>query len=171
MPPAGAATAFKVTSKAYAAGATMPHALSYNGYGCTGDNASPDLHWSGAPVGTRSFALAMWDPDAPHPGGWWHWVAFDIPASARGLSSSAGDPKKSLVPSGAVQATNDFKSTGYDGPCPPVGDKPHRYVLTLYALNLARVAHAGPATTGPELQSRIKGHVLASAVLIGRFGR
>jgi len=166
-----AGASLSVTSGAYVNGGRMPLALSYNANGCTGDNVSPDLRWSGAPAGTKSFALTLWDPDAPHPGGWWHWVAFDIPARAHGLPSGAGDPKKSLAPPGTIEGTNDFPLTGYDGPCPPPGDRPHHYVLTLYALDVPRVAGARRGTTGPQLQRLVRGHVLARAVLVGRFGR
>ena len=161
---------FNVKSGSYQDGAMMPQKLSYNQYGCTGDNLSPDLAWTGAPAGTKSFAVTMHDPDAPHLGGWWHWVAFGIPASASGLRLGAGDPSKTLAPAGTVDGTTDFGSPGYGGPCPPPG-APHHYVLTVYALNIASVTGADTKTTGPQLLKLIDGHILAKAVLVGRFGR
>ena len=85
--------------------------------------------------GTRSLALLVHDPDAPTGGaGWWHWLVLNIPASATGLAKDAGKSDGSNLPPGAVQINTDFGAPGWGGPCPPVGDKPHRYVFTLYAL-------------------------------------
>jgi len=106
----------------------------FKGFGCSGDNVSPQLSWSNAPKGTKSFAVTIHDPDAPTGSGWWHWVIFDIPAGVTELPTGAGDLSKNLAPKGAVQSMTDFGRPGYGGPCPPKGDGPHAYVVTVYAL-------------------------------------
>ncbi len=111
----------------------------YNGFGCTGGNLSPELSWSGAPAGTKSFALTLFDPDAPTGSGWWHWVVFDLPAGVHELATGAGAADGSGLPAGAVQGITDFGVPGYGGPCPPTGGGAHRYVLTVYALKVAKL--------------------------------
>ena len=105
-----------------------------NGFGCQGGNVSPALQWRGAPVETKSFAVTVYDPDAPTGSGWWHWVVFNVPATADGVVKNAGDVQKNLLPAGSIQSRTDFGKPGYGGPCPPAGDKPHRYQFTVYAL-------------------------------------
>ena len=137
----------------------------FNGFGCTGENLSPQLHWEHAPAGTRSFALTLHDPDAPTGSGWWHWVAFDIPAGTRTLPTGAGNPALQLMPKGAVQSMTDFGSPGYGGPCPPAGHGPHMYLLTLHALDVESLgldAKANPALVGFMLRQ----HTLQKASLV-----
>ena len=160
---AAPASTFTLTSPTFADGATMPASTMYKGYGCTGNNEPPEIRWSGAPAGTKSFALTVLDPDAPVPGGWWHWVAFNISAKTNSLDRHA--PTRSFV-----NGTSSFKTRGYGGPCPPPG-KPHHYVFTLYALDEASVSNASGDTTGPDLLKAIEGHVLGKAVLTGLFSR
>jgi Raf kinase inhibitor-like YbhB/YbcL family protein len=162
---------FTLHSSAFKAGATIPHAYSYNGYGCTGKNISPDLMWSGAPDGTRSFAVTVFDPDARSGQGWWHWVVFDLPASVDRLAQNAGAGTGDLIPKGAVQGRNDFQTVGYGGPCPPVGDTPHHYIFTIYSLDVDQLEAVSPLTSGPTLLNVMREHVLAKTELIGRFGR
>ena len=142
----------------------------FNGFGCQGQNISPALAWSGAPEGTQSFALLVHDPDAPTGGaGWWHWLVLNIPAAETGLLKDAGTADGSSLPAGAVQITTDFGSPGWGGPCPPVGDKPHRYVFTLYALKVQRLdASGGSASLAGYM---VNGNAIGKATLIGRFGR
>jgi Raf kinase inhibitor-like YbhB/YbcL family protein len=123
-----------LTSPNFADGATIAQAHAFGGFGCTGGNVSPALAWSGAPEGTKSFALTCYDPDAPTGSGWWHWTVFNIPADASALNEGASHPGKSGLPTGAVEGRTDFGVAGYGGPCPPEGDKPHRYIFTLHAL-------------------------------------
>ena len=105
-----------------------------NVFGCDGGNVSPDLAWSGAPEGTKSFALTLYDPDAPTGSGWWHWVVVDIPGDATGLPAGAsGDAAK--LPEGTRETRTDAGAPGYVGPCPPPGPA-HRYVVTLTALKV-----------------------------------
>ena len=105
------------------------------GFGCAGGNLSPQLSWSGAPEGTKSFALTCFDPDAPTGSGFWHWVVVNIPANAASLALGAGSGGGSM-PAGALQTRTDFGAPGYGGPCPPEGDHPHRYLFTLHAVGL-----------------------------------
>lgn len=142
----------------------------FNGFGCSGKNLSPALSWSGAPPEAKSFALLVHDPDAPTGGaGWWHWLVVNIPAHLNGLAKDAGRADGSGLPAGAVQVNTDFGAPGYGGPCPPVGDKPHRYVFTLYALKTERIDVSGAS---PSLAGyMVNGNTIAKATLIGKFGR
>src|SRR5579862_8886591 len=139
QPPAkesAAMSKFALTSTDFSAGGTIANAQVHTD--CKGQNVSPALKWSGAPEGTRSFALLVHDPDAPTGSGWWHWVAYDIPADVSSLPADAGDPQKHLMPAGAVQGRTDFGTPGYGGPCPPPG-KPHHYHFRLYALKVPKL--------------------------------
>ena len=123
-----------------------------------------------APAGTRSFAVTAYDPDAPTGSGWWHWVIYNIPASATGLPAGAGDPSKGLAPAGSVQGNTDFGAPGYGGPCPPEGHGRHRYVFTVYALKTDRLdlpANATAAMVGFNLN----GNMLAKATRTGIYSR
>ena len=111
----------------------------FNGFGCTGDNKSPQLSWKNAPKGTKSFAITMYDPDAPTGSGWWHWLAFDIPATTNELVANAGDTKLDLMPKGTIQSITDYGAMGYGGPCPPEGHGTHQYIITVYALKTEKL--------------------------------
>ena len=162
-----AAGAFSVTSTEIKPGARIAQAQVYKGFGCEGGNVSPSLEWTNPPAGTKSFAVTVYDPDAPTGSGWWHWLIFNIPANVRSLSAGAGDPASGKAPPGAVQSRTDFGQPGYGGPCPPKG-KPHRYVFTVFALDAARLAL--PARFGgPDVRKAIEGHVLAQAAITGRY--
>src|ERR687887_2422558 len=113
----------------------MDHVLSADyGFGCDGGNKSPQLAWSGAPQGTRSFALTCYDPDAPTGSGFWHWVVVNIPATVTELPEDAGNPASGKLPAGALQVRTDFGKPGYGGACPPQSDHPHRYFFTIFAV-------------------------------------
>lgn len=129
---------FALASKTFVSGARMQPAQLYSGFGCSGDNISPELHWRGAPPGTRSFALTVHDPDAPTGSGWWHWIVFNIPADINSLPEGAGDPKSGLIPE-AIQSRTDFGSPGYGGACPPEGHGDHRYQFRIYALKVEQL--------------------------------
>lgn len=116
-----------------------------NGFGCKGDNVSPALVWRNAPAGTKSFALQVYDPDAPTGSGFWHWAVYNLPPSTVTLPQGAGNRAERL-PGGAFGGNTDFMDTGatggnghYGGPCPPEGDRPHRYVFTIYALAVDKI--------------------------------
>ena len=128
-------SAFRLTSTDFQEGATLPKAHVHTAMGAGGDNVSPALAWEGAPAGARSLALTMYDPDAPTGSGWWHWVVYDIPASAQQLPRGAGAAGGSGLPPGAKQGRTDFGAHEYGGAAPPPGHGPHRYQFTLYALN------------------------------------
>jgi Raf kinase inhibitor-like YbhB/YbcL family protein len=131
----------------------------FNSFGCTGDNAQPRLAWSGVPKNTKALALAVFDPDAPTTVGFVHWLVLRIPPTSMSTTSL----------STAINGLTDFGEPGYHGPCPPPGDKPHRYIFTLYALDtdFPFTDH----TTYAAFRFTIRGHVLASAGLTGRYGR
>lgn len=150
----------RLKTTAFSAGGFVPAQ-----YTCSGENISPALRWDGAPPGTRSFALIVTDPDAP--GGMWvHWVAFNLPPEARSLPERV--PRGDEIRGGGLQGMNDFRFNGYGGPCPPPGN-PHRYFFRLYALNTQLALKPG-ATRG-EVEDAMKGHILAEADLVGRYGR
>jgi Raf kinase inhibitor-like YbhB/YbcL family protein len=165
----GAGGRFTLTSTDIAEGKRIGEKQVFNGFGCKGDNVSPALSWSNAPEGTRSFALLMYDPDAPTGSGWWHWVVYNIPANVSSLPAGAGDPQKSLMPAGVIQGRTDFGTTGYGGPCPPPG-KPHRYYLRLYALKVARL-DAPADSTAAFIGFNVNAQSLGKAELMGVYGR
>jgi Raf kinase inhibitor-like YbhB/YbcL family protein len=130
----------------------------FNSFGCTGENISPQLSWENAPKETKSFAVTMYDPDAPTGSGWWHWVVFDIPANTKEIKSGAGDVLKTLLPAGTIQSTTDFGKPGYGGPCPPEGHGFHTYIFTVYALKVDKLgldATASPAMVGYYINSNM----------------
>jgi Raf kinase inhibitor-like YbhB/YbcL family protein len=162
---------FSLSSPAFHNGGTIGAVNEFRGMSCTGENVSPALRWTGAPAATKSFALSVWDPDAPVHGGWWHWVLIDIPPSTASLAAGAGSTNQGAAPAGSVEAQTSFGKPGYGGPCPPVGSGAHHYIFTLYALDEAHVAGADAKTDGPALKLLIEKHVLTSTTLVGRFGR
>lgn len=167
----GTATAeqtFQIKSPDIQSNQMLKSSQVYQGFGCAGGNQSPQLEWSGAPAATKSFAVTMYDPDAPTGSGWWHWVVYGIPASVHTLESGAGQPGK--LPDGAKHGRNDFGTMDFGGACPPVGDKPHRYTITVYALKTDKLdvpADASPAMIGFMLNA----NRLATATLTGKYGR
>jgi len=129
-----------------------------NGFGCTGENKSPQLFWENPPAGTKSYAVTIFDEDAPTGSGWWHWLIFDIPSNVKELLSGTGSQNIHLAPKGSIQSVNDFKTTGYGGPCPPEGSTFHKYVITLYALKTEKLgldATANPALVGFMLEQNL----------------
>jgi hypothetical protein len=162
--------AFSLTTAAFASGGTIPNAQVFNGFGCSGENISPALAWTNAPAGTRSFALMVHDPDAPTGSGWWHWVVVGIPASASSLPGGAGAADGKGLPAGAVQTRTDFGTVGYGGPCPPAGDKPHRYYFRLFALKVEKL-DLPPDATAAMVGFFVQSQSLATAELLGTYGR
>ncbi len=145
---------------------TLPHV--FNGMGCNGQNISPALEWAGAPAGTKSFAVTIYDPDAPTGSGWWHWVMYNIPASATGLAAGAGNGRN--APRGSEQGNTDFGTKGYGGPCPPVGNKPHHYNITVFALKVDKLDVPGNATAA-MVGFNLNANKLATARVTGLYGR
>ena len=152
-------TPLQVSSDSFKEGGDIPIAFVYAG--CGGSNSSPELSWTGAPAGTKSFVITCFDPDAPTGCGYWHWLAFDIPASV----TSVG-PGKSVGKAGR----NDYGASEYGGPCPPKGDGPHRYIFTVYALDVDHIEGASEKTSAASLIFMMRGHVLAAGTITGRFG-
>lgn len=133
-------------------------------YTCDGADRSPALSWSGAPQGTKSFALISDDPDAPGKT-WVHWVVWNIPANSTGFSD--GVPPQATLSDGTRQGTTDFGRVGYGGPCPPSGV--HRYYFKLYALDTT--LELAPGTTKASLLKAMEGHILAEAEVMGTYSR
>src|SRR5687767_12206982 len=127
-------TSFTLTSPDIAADAMIDSKFEFDGFGCSGENKSPALKWSGAPPGTKSFAVTVYDPDAPTGSGWWHWFVINIPADVTELPSDAGNASNANLPQGARQVRIDYGVAAWGGACPPEGDKAHRYVFTVHAL-------------------------------------
>jgi Raf kinase inhibitor-like YbhB/YbcL family protein len=142
----------------------------FNGMGCTGKNISPELRWSGAPAGTKSFAVTVYDPDAPTGSGWWHWVVYNIPASAVAIPAGAGAANGRGLPAGTVQGVTDFGAPGFGGACPPKGDQPHRYVFTLYALKVGKLDVPATATAA-MVGFNLHANSIAKAMFTERYGR
>ena len=140
----------------------------FNGFGCSGENVSPDLEWSDAPKGTKSFAILMYDKDAPTGSGWWHWIAFNIPASATAISSNAS--KLNLLPKGTVEGTNDYGEIGFGGACPPEGHGDHSYVVTIHALDVSEL-DIDALTNQAVVGYMINAHTIAKSSLISYYRR
>jgi len=165
-----AAAGFNLEVTGVKPNATLSDAQVYNGFGCKGQNTSPAMQWSGAPSGTRSFAVTVYDPDAPTGSGWWHWLVYDIPPSVSGLPAHAGDADGHLLPPGAVQGRTDFGTAGFGGACPPAGSKPHRYVFTLYALKVDKI-DVPPDSSAAMVGFMLKANQLANSSVTALYGR
>jgi Raf kinase inhibitor-like YbhB/YbcL family protein len=174
---------FTLSSPDLASG-TFDNKFILNGFGCTGGNVSPELRWEHVPAGTQSLALQLYDPDAPTGSGFWHWAVYNIPPTETHLAQGAGNSPGTL-PAGAFGGNTDFRDTGatgvngnYGGPCPPVGDKPHHYTFTLFALCVPDVQTAGgipqtgtAALYGFVINKGIGACLLGQASFTARYGR
>ena len=165
--PAAAASSLALQSADFAPGGAIALGCVYDRFGCRGGNASPGLVWNHPPAGTLSFAVLLFDPDAR--GGWWHWAVFDIPAGVTSLRAGAGDPTRHLLPTGAIQARNDWGAMGYGGPCPPPGP-PHHYRLMIYALSVAKLG-LGADASAAQVAAKVQASALAQAEIVGLYGR
>jgi Raf kinase inhibitor-like YbhB/YbcL family protein len=164
------ADGFTLTSPQIKPGGRIADEQVFNNFGCQGGNLSPALTWKGAPAGTKSFAVTVYDLDAPTGSGWWHWVVFNIPANVTGLAKNAGNPEAGLTPAGSVQSRTDFGKAGFGGPCPPAGDKPHRYQIAVHALKTDKLPldeSAPAAMVGFYLHQNL----IARAVLKAQYSR
>lgn len=135
------------------------------GFGCTGGNLSPELSWTGAPEGTAAYVLTLHDPAAPTGSGWWHWVVANLPAGTTALPEGASG----ALPPGATEVRNDFGQTPYGGACPPEGDAPHPYTLTLYAL--PALLPEGALQSPAMVSFMARAQALATAELVAHYGR
>jgi len=150
------AQTFTLKSKELGGQATDKQVL--KGFGCSGENTSPQLYWENPPEGVKSFAITVFDYNAPTGSGWWHWLIFDIPQSIAELKSGAGNLELKLAPASAIQSITDFKTFGYGGPCPPEGSGFHKYEVTVYALKCDKLGldqSANPALVGFMLQQNL----------------
>lgn len=150
-----------VTSTSFTDGGTLADT-----YARLGGNTSPQLSWTGKPAGTQSYAVLCYDPDAPG-GDFTHWILFNVPAATTSLAE--GMPKGATLDGGMEQGVNDFGDTGYDGPQPPVGDGPHRYVFLIYALDTTLPSDAGQSRM--DFDTALSGHVLGTASITGKYER
>ena len=163
----------KLTSQSFNDGDYLAnvHVLSKEyGFGCEGGNQSPQLSWSGAPQGTKSFAITCLDPDAPTGSGFWHWVIVNIPPTVTSLPLDAGNPAVSKLPAGALQTRTDIGKPGYIGPCPPAGDHPHRYVFTVFAVSQEKL-QVDADTSAAVIGFNLHFNTLEKATLMGLYRR
>ncbi|HEV8285500.1 MAG TPA: YbhB/YbcL family Raf kinase inhibitor-like protein [Chitinophagaceae bacterium] len=152
----GNAQTFTLKSNELGGQGTMKQVL--NGFGCTGQNISPQLFWENAPTDAKSFAVTIYDESAPTGSGWWHWLIFDIEKNCKELKSDAGNIKKEIAPKNSIQSKTDFGVQGYGGPCPPEGHGFHKYTITVYALKTEKLGldgNANPALVGFYLQQNL----------------
>lgn len=163
------AAEFSVSSADFptALGEQIGNAQVFKGFGCEGENISPAIAWSGAPAETKSYAVTIYDPDAPTGSGWWHWVVFNIPANVTALENGAS---VNGLPAGAVQSRNDYGTEQYGGPCPPVGDEAHRYIVTVHALDVEKFDIA-PDTPAAQVGYNLYSHTLKKTDMMAKYGR
>lgn len=157
--------AFELTSQDIQEGQKIPQAFEFDGFGCSGSNKSPQLQWIDAPKGTKSYAITLYDPDAPSGSGWWHWSAFNIPASITSLAQGAD-----LTKLGATELKSDYGSVGFGGVCPPQGDNMHRYQFTVWALPVEKLdlrADVSAALAGFTVRSM----AIGKAMLVAPYNR
>jgi Raf kinase inhibitor-like YbhB/YbcL family protein len=168
-PDSPAASGMTLSSPAFRSGGFIPPQYTLNEFGCHGANRSPALLWSGAPAGTKSFVLTLFDLDERGtPSGWWHWVVYDIPPTVTGLSADAGAAGGRGLPHGASLGRVDTGHVSYDGPCPDRGTGAHRYLFTLYALKVAKLAVPENAS-GAMVSYTVRDSTLAKTTLIGLY--
>lgn len=144
----------------------------FNGFGCSGKNISPQLSWKNAPAATKSFAITAYDPDAPTGSGWWHWVVFNLDQSVDHLktgASSSGTGKPAM-PADAIESITSYGVKGFGGACPPKGDKPHRYIFTVYALDVAKL-DIEPTERAELIGFNLNAHAIAKASIMAYYGR
>jgi Raf kinase inhibitor-like YbhB/YbcL family protein len=145
-------------------------AFTYDAFGCDGDNQSFALNWSGAPAGTQSFAVTTFDPDGMRGKGFWHWFVINLPATTNELPRGAGARDNSKLPPSARQLKSSFNKIGYGGSCPPRGEKPHNYVVTVYALKTRKLDVPADALA-EEALPLVEANALAKATLTYKYGR
>ena len=162
----GYAADFSLTSQDIADNRPLTKREVFQGFGCEGGNTSPELSWANAPAGTRSYAVTVYDPDAPTGSGWWHWTVVNLPTSTHNLPRGVG----ANLPAGAVQGRTDYGRPGFGGACPPVGDKPHRYQFTVWALKVDKLPLDGEAS-GALVGYMLNANVLAKATITSTYGR
>ena len=164
------AAGFTLTSPDIKANAMIDKKYEFNGFGCAGENKSPALKWSGAPKDTRSFAVTVYDPDAPTGSGWWHWSVVNLPADTTELKGDAGAVGGANLPKGAANLRTDFDAAAFGGVCPPQGDKPHRYIFTVHALKTDKLDIPADATAA-QAGLMVTANTIAKASFTVKYGR
>ena len=159
---------FTVTSEDLQDGGTLATPQLSGKFGAGGEDRSPQLSWSGFPEATQSFAITVYDPDAPTGSGFWHWVVVDVPASVTSLPAGAGTPGSPDLPKGAITIRNDAGFAGYLGAAPPAGHGPHRYVIAVHAVDVPSLG-VGPDATPAFVGFNLFSHTLARAVMVGTY--
>jgi Raf kinase inhibitor-like YbhB/YbcL family protein len=167
---ASPAWAFEISSPAVGNDDKIPEKYTANAFGCTGENISLPLIWKDVPADAKSLALTMYDPDAPTGSGFWHWLIVNMPPSTSELTEGAGVPGGDKLPSGAVQARGDAGVSGYFGPCPPEGDKPHRYIFTIFAVKTDKL-DIGEDTSGAVVGFNLHFNTIDKASVTYTYGR
>lgn len=140
----------------------------FNGFGCNGENKSPELTWSNTPKGTKSFAITVYDPDAPTGSGWWHWIVINIPNNVNSIITNASATQK--LPKEAIETINDYGTNNFGGACPPKGNKAHKYLFTIHALDVEKLdltAKSDSALVGYMINK----HTIQKATLISYYKR
>jgi Raf kinase inhibitor-like YbhB/YbcL family protein len=158
----------KVSSASFSDGGTLTTKQVFNGFGCEGENLSPQVSWSGVAKEAKSLALTLYDPDAPTGSGWWHWTLVNLPTSLTSLTEGASTAGN--LPSGSIQGRTDYGTAQFGGACPPVGDKPHRYVLTVYALDVEKI-DVSSESSGALVGYYLNAHAVQRGVITGMYGR
>jgi Raf kinase inhibitor-like YbhB/YbcL family protein len=162
---------FKLTSQTVKPNAKLSEEQVFNGFGCSGKNISPDLKWTAGPKkDTKSYAVTVYDPDAPTGSGWWHWVVYNIPANVMELPVGASDVNNKQLPQGAAQGRTDFGTHAFGGACPPKGDKPHRYIFTVFALKTEKIEVAEDASAA-LIGFMLNANKLAKASFTAKYNR
>jgi Raf kinase inhibitor-like YbhB/YbcL family protein len=166
----GPAWGFEIQSPAIGADNAIPLKFTANAFGCNGQNVSLPLAWKDVPAAAKSLTLTRYDPDAPTGSGFWHWMAVNLPVSTMTLAENAGAEGNAGLPAGSVQARNDASTAAYFGPCPPTGDKPHRYIFTIYAVDVPKL-DVGAGTSGAVVGFMLHFHTIAKASVTYTYGR
>lgn len=164
------AAGFQLSSPEIKPNSLMDAKLEFNGFGCSGENKSPALQWRGAPAGTKSFAVTVYDPDAPTGSGWWHWSVINVPADVSELKPDAGAVGGANLPKGASHVRIDYGVAGWGGLCPPQGDKPHRYIFIVHALKVEKLEIPADATAALA-GYMINANALGKASFTAKYGR
>jgi Raf kinase inhibitor-like YbhB/YbcL family protein len=151
-------------------GEFMSKSQEFTGFGCSGGDTSPHLKWSGAPEGTKSFAITAYDPDAPTGSGWWHWQILNISKTVTEIVSGAGSTKTDLAPQGSMQIKNDYGSRGFGGACPPSGHGVHHYRFTVHALSVDKLDLPEDAS-GALAGYMINGNTIESSTIESLYKR
>ncbi|MBL6785107.1 MAG: YbhB/YbcL family Raf kinase inhibitor-like protein [Rickettsiales bacterium] len=159
--------AIELSSKSFNNNEYLTNKHVYNSFGCNGKNISPELQWKNAPKETKSFAITAYDPDAPTGSGWWHWLVFNIPTDINNLKEGI---KIDELPKSVILSRTDFGKIGYGGPCPPKGHGKHRYIFTVFALDVEALPldkNVTAATVGFYLNN----HVIEKDSIVGYYKR